>query len=74
MRRRKDEERKSKSAVFVPGEPMDVPVLEKVPLVGVIEYAGDRREDPVLEPQLAVGVIERVDDDAAIPATPERPR
>lgn len=74
MRRRKDEERKSKSAVFVPGEPMDVPVLEKVPLVGVIEYAGDRREDPVSEPQLAVGVIERVDDDAAIPATPERPR
>ncbi len=74
MRRRKDDERKSKSAVFVPGEPVDVPVLERPPVIGVIEYAGDHRDDMVLEPQLAVGVIERVEDDAPIPATSERPR
>ncbi|WP_433733157.1 PPE domain-containing protein [Nocardia sp. CA-129566] len=73
MRRRRDDEKKP-SKVFVPGEPQEVPVLEKAPVVGVIEYAdGNGRDEPVLEPVLAVGVIERVEDEAVL-ASAERPR
>lgn len=73
MRRRRDDEKKP-SKVFVPGEPQEVPVLEKAPVIGVIEYAdGNGRDEPVLEPVLAVGVIERVEDEL-VPASAERPR
>ncbi|MBF6177880.1 PPE domain-containing protein [Nocardia otitidiscaviarum] len=40
MRRRRDDEKKSSKA-YVPGEPQEVPVLEKPPVIGVIEYADD---------------------------------
>ncbi|APE36906.1 hypothetical protein BOX37_26570 [Nocardia mangyaensis] len=40
MRRRRDDEKKS-SKVFVPGEPQEVPVLEKPPVIGVIEFVDD---------------------------------
>ncbi|MFI6776244.1 PPE domain-containing protein [Nocardia sp. NPDC050412] len=73
MRRRRDDEKRG-SKVFVPGEPQEVPVLEKAPVIGVIEYAdGSGRDEPVLEPVLAVGVIERVEDEAVL-ASAERPR
>ncbi|WP_433683877.1 PPE domain-containing protein [Nocardia sp. CA-119907] len=73
MRRRRDDEKKP-SKVFVPGEPQEIPVLEQAPVVGVIEYAdGNGRDEPVLEPVLAVGVIERIEDEAVL-ASAERPR
>ncbi|SUA72802.1 Uncharacterized PPE family protein PPE36 [Nocardia otitidiscaviarum] len=40
MRRRRDDEKKSSKA-YVPGEPQEVPILEKPPVIGVIEYADD---------------------------------
>lgn len=73
-RRRRDKEENKKSKVFVPGEFEEVPVLEKPPIVGVIEYAdGDRRDDFLSEQTVAVGVIEREEDDAPV-ALSERPR
>ncbi|WP_228002903.1 PPE domain-containing protein [Nocardia australiensis] len=49
LRRRRDEDRGT-STVFVPGEPQDVPVLEQPPAIGVIEYddndgPGDQADD-----------------------------
>ncbi|WP_330257072.1 PPE family protein [Nocardia sp. NBC_00565] len=61
-RRRRDEERKP-GKVFVPGEQYEVPVLEKPPVIGVIEYT-DHPEDSVADQEVLVGVIERADDDA----------
>ncbi|WP_433525837.1 PPE domain-containing protein [Nocardia pseudovaccinii] len=72
MRRRRDDEKRP-SKVFVPGEPQEIPVLEQAPVVGVIEYADGNRDEPVLEPVLAVGVIERIEDEAVL-ASAERPR
>ncbi|WP_306360034.1 PPE family protein [Nocardia sp. CC227C] len=43
MRRRRDDEKKSSKA-YVPGEPQEVPILEKPPVIGVIEYAGDEAD------------------------------
>ncbi|WP_327113593.1 PPE family protein [Nocardia sp. NBC_01730] len=41
-RRRRDDEKSTKpAAVFVPGEPQEVPVLEKPPVIGVIEYVDE---------------------------------
>lgn len=74
MRRRKDEERKSKSTVFVPGEPMEVPVLDKAPVIGVIEYAGEYVDEVAPESRPAVGVIEHVEEDVAVLAASDRPR
>ncbi|WP_433602265.1 PPE family protein [Nocardia sp. CA-135953] len=62
MRRRRDEERKP-GKVFVPGEELEVPVLEKPPVIGVIEYADDHPEDVVVEGDSLVGILERSDDD-----------
>ncbi|MFX0579080.1 PPE domain-containing protein [Nocardia nepalensis] len=59
-RRRRDEERKP-GKVFVPGEQLEVPVLEKPPVIGVIEY-DDRPAEPVIEQEVLVGVIERAED------------
>ncbi|MEU0506994.1 PPE domain-containing protein [Nocardia sp. NPDC005998] len=61
MRRRRDEERKP-GKVFVPGEELEVPVLEKPPVIGVIEYADERPEDVVAEGDSLVGILERSDD------------
>jgi hypothetical protein len=73
MRRRRDDEKKP-SKVFVPGEPQDVPVLEQPPVIGVIEYVdSDGRDDSTPEQVHAVGVIER-DEDEAVLASAERPR
>lgn len=75
MRRRRDDEKRS-SKVFVPGEPQDVPVLEQPPVIGVIEYEDrDGRDEPMLESVPAVGIIERNDnEDEAVLASAERPR
>ncbi|MGW4719194.1 PPE domain-containing protein [Nocardia sp. NPDC004260] len=67
-RRRRDEDRK-KSKVFVPGEPQEVPVLEEPPIIGVIAYGdADRRDEPD-EPDneqlLLVGVIGNTADEPA---------
>ncbi|MEU7768979.1 PPE family protein [Nocardia sp. NPDC049190] len=40
-RRRDDEKSKKPATVFVPGEPQEVPVLEKPPVIGVIEYVDE---------------------------------
>ncbi len=77
-RRRRDEERKP-GKVFVPGEQLDVPVLEKPPVIGVIEYVDERPEDVVVEGDSLVGILERSDDDersddAAAVAEPEPAR
>ncbi|MEU4345502.1 PPE domain-containing protein [Nocardia sp. NPDC023852] len=67
MRRRRRDENRDKSKVFVPGEPQDVPVLERPPIIGVIEYADDDRPDEVAtDGPLLVGVLGRPDDDVAI--------
>ncbi|MFI7667904.1 PPE family protein [Nocardia sp. NPDC049526] len=71
MRRRRDEERKP-GKVFVPGEELEVPVLEKPPVIGVIEYADEHPEDVVVEGD-SLGVLERSDDEAAV-AEPEPAR
>ncbi|WP_328404160.1 PPE family protein [Nocardia sp. NBC_00403] len=64
-RRRKDEDRR-KSKVFVPGEPQDVPVLEQAPVIGVIEYDdADHQDDPIAAEAVLVGVIEQAEDDSA---------
>ncbi|MFE9327730.1 PPE domain-containing protein [Nocardia sp. NPDC052278] len=60
-RRRRDEDRKP-GKVFVPGEQFEVPVLEKPPVIGVIEYT-DRPEESDADQDVLVGVIERSDDD-----------
>jgi hypothetical protein len=78
MRRRRDEERKPGKA-FVPGEQLEVPVLEKPPVIGVIEYADERPEDVVAEGDSLVGILERSDDpersdDEAAVAEPEPAR
>ncbi|WP_280265226.1 PPE family protein [Nocardia wallacei] len=71
-RRRDDDERPSK--VFVPGEHEEVPVLERPPIIGVIEYAdNDREEFDYVDQPVLVGVIENIDDEP-VPATAERPR
>ncbi|MQY23847.1 PPE domain-containing protein [Nocardia macrotermitis] len=44
-RRRRDEEETRASRVITPGEEQEVPVLESVPLVGVIEYRDDDHHD-----------------------------
>ncbi|MFF0498848.1 PPE family protein [Nocardia aobensis] len=63
MRRRRDDEKKP-SKVFVPGEHDEVPVLEQAPVVGVIEYADDDHTiDAVPELVPAFGVLERVEDE-----------
>lgn len=72
-RRRQDKEENKKSKVFVPGEFEEVPVLEKPPIVGVIEYADSDRRDDLAEQAVAVGVIEREEDDTPV-ALSERPR
>ncbi|WP_406271796.1 PPE family protein [Nocardia sp. NBC_00881] len=65
MRRRRDEDR-DKSKVFVPGEPQDVPVLEQPPVIGVIEYADDERPEETADEQLVLaGVLQSSDDDPA---------
>ncbi|MFD0364577.1 PPE domain-containing protein [Nocardia sp. GCM10030253] len=74
MRRRRRDEERGKSKVFVPGEPEEVPVLEQPPVIGVIEYADSERPDESADEQsVLVGVIEREDDELAL-AISERPR
>ncbi|WP_330232499.1 PPE family protein [Nocardia sp. NBC_00508] len=77
MRRRKRDEDREKSKVFVPGEPQEVPVLEQPPVIGVIEYADAERreehEESETEQLLLVGVIGGAADEPAA-ANPERAR
>ncbi|NEW29026.1 PPE domain-containing protein [Nocardia cyriacigeorgica] len=40
-RRRDNEELRKTAAVYTPGEPQEVPVLERPPAIGVIEYSDD---------------------------------
>ncbi|MBF6300563.1 PPE domain-containing protein [Nocardia amamiensis] len=77
MRRRRRDEDREKSKVFVPGEPQEVPVLEQPPVIGVIEYADPERreehEESEIEQLLLVGVIGVAADEPAV-ADPERAR
>ncbi|MFC3963070.1 PPE family protein [Nocardia jiangsuensis] len=59
MRRRRDEERDGDVAVYVPGGDPGVPLLEEMPVFGVIEYDEDQREDRfATDRQYEVGVLE----------------
>ncbi|WP_280473191.1 PPE family protein [Nocardia cyriacigeorgica] len=71
-RRRKDEEKDKPAKVFVPGEEFEVPVLERPPAIGVIEYDDDETELDIVADAVLVGVLEHSDDEAA--TTTERPR
>ncbi|MGK8520048.1 PPE domain-containing protein [Nocardia asteroides] len=69
MRRRRRDEEREKSKVFVPGEPQDVPVLEQPPVIGVIEYADEERPEEIVDGQLVLaGVLQSSDDDQALVA------
>ncbi|WP_083874757.1 PPE domain-containing protein [Nocardia paucivorans] len=72
-RRRKDEESNKPSKVFVPGEAHDVPVLERPPAIGVIEYDDDDRWEDEAREDVLVGVLDRFDEEND-PALSERPR
>ncbi|MET9031114.1 PPE domain-containing protein [Nocardia sp. NPDC004168] len=73
MRRRRRDEDRENSAVFVPGEPQDVPVTERPPVFGVIEYGDADRweepESPETEQSPLIGVIRSAADE---PATADR--
>ncbi|MBF6351339.1 MULTISPECIES: PPE domain-containing protein [Nocardia] len=64
MRRRRKEDEDKPGKVFAPGEHVDVPVLERPPAIGVIEYEPDDEliVDDDTESSL-VGVLERLDGD-----------
>ncbi|RJO79842.1 PPE domain-containing protein [Nocardia panacis] len=74
MRRRRDKDEEKTSKIFVPGVVSEeIPVLERPPVIGVIEYDdADRGEESMPEPVL-VGVIEHVEDEPVLDTT-ERPR
>lgn len=72
-RRRKDEESNKPSKVFVPGESHDVPVLERPPAIGVIEYDDEDRWEDEAREDVLVGVLDRFDEEND-PALSERPR
>ncbi|WP_067903818.1 PPE family protein [Nocardia vaccinii] len=55
-RRRKDEKNKSEK-VFVPGELLDVPVLELPPVIGVIEADDERSEEHSGKDSATLGVL-----------------
>lgn len=71
-RRRKEEDKDKPGKVFIPGEQLDVPVLERPPAIGVIEYdEGGNEEDVLVEPTL-VGVLDLLGDEPDA-ENPERP-
>lgn len=59
-RRKKDEKNKSEK-VFVPGEMLDVPVLELPPVIGVIEADDERSEEHSGEDSPTLGILGRAD-------------
>lgn len=63
MRRRRKEEEERTGKVFTPGEQFEVPVLERPPAIGVIEYEDDTPEDELLADSSLVGVLDRLDDE-----------
>ncbi|MEW1737158.1 hypothetical protein AB0346_14510 [Nocardia beijingensis] len=65
MRRRGKEEDKDKPAkMFVPGEQLEVPVLERPPAIGVIEYGDDGIPEETASDAVLVGVLGRFDAEA----------
>lgn len=64
MRRRRKEDEDKPGKVFAPGEHIDVPVLERPPAIGVIEYEPD--DELMVDDTEAslVGVLERLDSDS----------
>ncbi|MEV0360931.1 PPE domain-containing protein [Nocardia sp. NPDC050697] len=58
MRRRRDEERDGQVSVFVPGGEPEVPLLEEIPVIGVISYDDEPPEDGYALRQYAAGVLE----------------
>lgn len=76
LRKRREQDRKS-SKVFVPGEPQDVPDLEAPPAIGVIEYADDEREEESASESVIAGILDTGHDDADSnfePTISQRPR
>ncbi|WP_433491903.1 PPE domain-containing protein [Nocardia grenadensis] len=63
MRRRRKEEEERTGKVFTPGEQLEVPVLERPPAIGVIEYQDEEPEAELLIDSSLVGVLDRLDDE-----------
>ncbi|MGW0182975.1 PPE domain-containing protein [Nocardia sp. NPDC003345] len=63
MRRRRKEEEERTGKVFTPGEQFEVPVLERPPAIGVIEYQDDEPEEHLVLDSSLVGVLDRLDDE-----------
>ncbi|MEV3960095.1 PPE domain-containing protein [Nocardia sp. NPDC050193] len=63
MRRRRKEEEERTGKVFTPGEQFEVPVLERPPAIGVIEYQDEEPDTELLVDSSLVGVLDRLDDE-----------
>lgn len=63
MRRRRKEEEEKTGKVFTPGEQFEVPVLERPPAIGVIEYQDEEPDAELLVDSSLVGVLDRLDDE-----------
>ncbi|WP_282784802.1 PPE family protein [Nocardia sp. CC201C] len=79
MRRRREDEKQRKPKVFIPGAPVDVPVLERPLNIGVIETSSsdfDADREPDREVNFSIGVIGAVDDerDGVVPSASKHPR
>jgi len=64
MRRDKDKRKKS-GKVIAPGEDQNVPVLDEVPAIGVLEFADEEIVDELADDlSLSFGVLDNFDEDA----------
>ncbi|MGW4070661.1 PPE domain-containing protein [Nocardia grenadensis] len=63
MRRRRKEEEERTGKVFTPGEQFELPVLERPPAIGVIEYQDEEPDAELLIDSSLVGVLDRLDDE-----------
>ncbi|WP_405136728.1 PPE domain-containing protein [Nocardia sp. NBC_01388] len=63
MRKRRDKDERS-AKVFVPGQSQDVPEIEQPPVIGVIEYSDDERDEESASEAVLAGILERRADDS----------
>lgn len=71
-RRRGDGDQEDKPGrIFAPGDPVDVPILERPPVIGVIEYEDEHTDDILADgDDVLLGVLDRFDEaDTTEPAT-----
>ncbi|MFE9575214.1 PPE family protein [Nocardia sp. NPDC006044] len=74
LRRRADDTQRKAGKIFTPGELYEVPLLDRAPSIGVLEYSdGDEPDESAFDDRVLLGVLQRDDEDSA-PPTQERPR